>query len=199
MAEVEIPDPKEAKEKAEDPYTKRIALSVAIYAVILAFAAAGGNNAGKDMMMEQQRASNRWAQYQAKAIREALYLNDAEKLEIELAKGSLADEARKKMEDTLKRIRAKLAEYKADKEAIMAKARNHEAARDDAHKRDPYFDFAEVALQIGVVLASVAMLSGKRWAFYVSLVLAVVGAVLTVNGYLLLDGGKFLGPEPEVD
>ena len=199
MPDVEIPDPKEAKEKAEDPFTKRVALSVAIYAVILAFAAAGGNNAGKDMMMEQQRASNRWAQYQAKAIREALYLNDAEKLEIDLAKGSLAEDARKKMEETLKRIRTKLAEYKGEKEMIMLKARNHESARDDAHKRDPYFDFAEVALQISVVLASVAMLSGKRWAFYVSLALALIGVTLTLNGYFLFDSGKFLGPEPEVE
>jgi len=37
------------------------------------------------------------------------------------------------------------------------------------------------------------MLSGKKWAFVVSLVLAVSGALLTVNGFFLLDGGKLLG------
>ncbi len=81
MAEIELPNPHEAKERAEDPFTKMVALSVAIYAVVLAIAAAGGNNAGKDMLMEQQKASNSWAQYQSKAIREALYINESERIE----------------------------------------------------------------------------------------------------------------------
>ena len=42
MAEIELPNPHEAKERAEDPFTKMVALSVAIYAVVLAIAAAGG-------------------------------------------------------------------------------------------------------------------------------------------------------------
>ena len=57
------------------------------------------------------------------------------------------------------------------------------AERDVASRRDPYFDYAEVLLQISIVLASVAMLSGKRWAFYASLALAGLGALLCANGY----------------
>jgi Domain of unknown function (DUF4337) len=193
VAEIEIPNPHEAKEKAEDPFTKGVALCVAIYAVILALAAAGGNNAGKDMMMEQQKSTNKWGQYQAKAIREALYLNDLEKLEIDLIKGGMTPEAAQKVQQNVERIKTKLAEYKTEKETISNEAKSHEAKRDKAHKRDPYFDFAEVALQIAVVLASVAMLSGKRWAFYASIVLAIIGAILTLNGYFLLDAGKILG------
>lgn len=193
MPDIEIPDPHEAKEKAEDPFTRRVALFVAIYAVVLAIAAAGGNNAGKDMLMEQQKATNKWAQYQAKTIREALYLNEAEKLEMELARGTLTGDVQSLAQKSLARIKGKLEEYKKDKEEIMAEAKGHEAHRDDAQRRDPYFDFAEMGLQIGIVLASVAMLSGKRWAFYTSLVLAAIGSVLTANGYLLFDGGKTLG------
>ena len=186
MAEIEIPNPDEVKEKAENPFAKIVALCVAVYAVILALAAAGGNNASKDMLMEQQKASNDWNRYQAKAIREALYLNDQEKLEFELAKGGINTDARKKLEEMAARIKAKLQEYKRDKEDIMASAREHEKARDEAHQRDPYFDFAEVALQISIVLASVAMLANKRWAFYASIVLAIMGMALTANGYFMV-------------
>jgi hypothetical protein len=190
--EVEVPDPHEVKEKAENPFARRVALFVAIYAVVLAIAAAGGHKAGKDMLMEQQKASNKWAQYQAKAIREAIYINESEKLEMELARQSLTGEARVIAERSKARIREKLDDYKKDKAEITEEAKKHEEARDDAHHRDPYFDFAEVALQISIVLASVAMLSGKRWAFVASLVLAVIGVALTLNGYLLLDHGKLL-------
>lgn len=192
MAEIELPNPHEAKERAEDPFTKMVALSVAIYAVVLAIAAAGGNNAGKDMLMEQQKASNSWAQYQSKAIREALYINESERIERDLD-GNVSPEAKAKAVKSLARIKAKLDEYKVDKEKISNEAIGHEHIRDDSHTRDPYFDFAEVLLQISIVLASVAMLSGKRWAFYASIVLALLGLALTTNGYMLLDGGKLFG------
>ena len=193
MPEIEIPDPHEVKEKAENPFTKRIALFVAIYAVVLAIAAAGGHNAGKDMLMEQLKATNKWSQFQAKSIREANYLNESEKLEMELARGDLNGNAKAIAEKTQARIRAKLDDYKLEKEAIKKEAEAHEAARDDAHHRDPYFDLAEVGLQIAIVLASVAMLSGRRWAFAASLILALVSAAMTLNGYTLLDHGKLLG------
>ena len=195
MAEIELPNPHEAKERAEDPFTKMVALSVAIYAVVLAIAAAGGNNAGKDMLMEQQKASNKWAQYQSKAIREALYINESERIERDLEGGGnmINMEAKAKAEKSLARIKGKLDEYKTEKSEIMKEAQTHEHLRDDSHTRDPYFDFAEVLLQISIVLASVAMLSGKRWAFYASIALALLGLALTANGYLLFDGGKLFG------
>ena len=42
MAEVEIPDPHEVHEKAENPFSKKVAFAVAVYAVVLAIASAGG-------------------------------------------------------------------------------------------------------------------------------------------------------------
>jgi hypothetical protein len=183
MPEVEIPDPHEVKEKAEDPFAKRVALVVAVYAVALAIAGLGGNDAGKEMLMNQQEASNQWAYYQAKAIREALYLVEAEKIELDLARGDLSSDAKLKAEKTLARIKGKLEEYKGEKAEIMEKAREHEKERDTARRRDPYFDFAEVMLQIAIVLATVAILSGRRWPFFVSLMLALVGVALTANGF----------------
>jgi hypothetical protein len=39
---------------------------------------------------------------------------------------------------------------------------------------------------LAIVLASVSMLSKARWPWTVSLVLAAVGLLLTLNGYFLL-------------
>src|SRR5471032_666781 len=71
-AEVELPH------DHSDPFTKKVALCVAIYAVILAVAGTGGKNAGKEMLKEQIASSdlhlsamNEWAQYQAKTNRES--------------------------------------------------------------------------------------------------------------------------------
>jgi hypothetical protein len=169
-----------------------VALFVAIYAVVLAIAAAGGHKAGKEMLMEQLQATDLWGQFQGKSIRESNALSEYEKLEIEMLNGDALAEAKAKNETRKTRLKTKLDQYEKDKEEIFREAKKHEAARDEALHRDPYFDFAEVALQISIVLASVAMLSGKRWAFVTSLVLAVIGVALTLNGYLLLDHGKLL-------
>jgi ABC-type multidrug transport system fused ATPase/permease subunit len=185
MAEIEVPDPKEAEEKAGDPFTRTVALFVAVYAVALAITALGGSNASKDMMMSQQKSSNLWAYYQAKVVRENLYLLEAEKLDMELeSRGAeLSSATRDRMIKTREKYRDKAAEYKREKEEIRAEAEEREHERDTAARRDPYFDYGEVLLQIGIVLASVAMLSGKRWAFFISLGLGLIGAALCANGY----------------
>ncbi|MBY0459645.1 MAG: DUF4337 domain-containing protein [Gemmataceae bacterium] len=182
MAEVEIPDPKEAEEKAADPFTKQVALCVAVYAVVLAVTALGGSNAGKEMVMAQQKATNQWSYYQAKVVRENMYILAADSLELEIG-GGQPNERLKKLREKMAEYRQKAEEYKKEKEEIMAEAKMYEHERDVAARRDPYFDYAEVLLQIGIVLASVSMLSGKKWAFYASLVLAGVGVVLCANGY----------------
>jgi hypothetical protein len=188
MAEVELPDPKEAEEKAADPFTKMVALCVAVYAVVLAITALGGNNVIKEMLMAQQKASNQWAYYQAKNMRENMYLLEAEKLELDLSTrgATLTSDDRKRLEDTRTKYQAKADKYKHEKEDIKKEAEDFEKERDVAARRDPYFDGAEVLLQISIVLASVAMLSRWRPAFYVSILLALIGLVLCVNGYALL-------------
>ena len=73
MAEVELPDPDELEERRDKTFSRRVALTTAVYAVMLAIASLGGNNSMKDMLLAQQQSSDQWAFYQAKVIRAHLY------------------------------------------------------------------------------------------------------------------------------
>ena len=75
--------------------------------------------------------------------------------------------------------------YNAEKKDIEKDAKKLEGVRDLSATRDPYFDLAEVFLQIAIVMSSVSILSRSRPVFYFSLLLAVVGTTLTFNGYFL--------------
>ena len=66
MSEVELPNAEELEEIKGKSFTKRVALTTAIFAVILAITSLGGNNAMKEMLLAQQQASDQWAFYQAK-------------------------------------------------------------------------------------------------------------------------------------
>jgi hypothetical protein len=98
-------------------------------------------------------------------------------------------------DDAKKEIEAKIADYKVqDKQLtsdpehgeglddLFAKGKALEAARDLASKRGPYFDYGQALLQIAIVLASVALISGGNLLLYVSFVLGGLGAVLTAGG-----------------
>ena len=80
----------------------------------------------------------------------------------------------------------------ADKKEIEPKARALEAERDRNQAKDPYFDYAEVLLQIAIVCSSVSILAASRPMFWFSAVLAVIGTVSTVNGFLLVVRLPFL-------
>ena len=188
MSEVELPNPEELEERRGKAFTRRVAFTTAIYAVILAIASLGGNNATKEMLLAQQQASDLWAFYQAKAIREHQYRAQKMRLEVELAErgAQMKPEARQKLEE----LRATFAEeekrYNTEKKDIEKEAKKLEHERDLNRDKDPYFDYAEVLLQIAIVMSSVSILSGSRSLFFFSLSLAVLGALLTLNGFTLL-------------
>ena len=68
----------------------------------------------------------------------------------------------------------------------MARAAAYEASREKAEAQDGNFDFAEVFLQLAIVLGSVAILALNKRVLYASACAAAVGAILTINGFLLL-------------
>jgi hypothetical protein len=187
VAEVELPNPEELEERRDKAFSRRVALTTAVYAVVLAIASLGGNNAMKEMLLAQQEASNQWSYYQAKVIREHLNRGNKLVLEAQLAEPSrLVGAERLKYEALLTAFRNEETRMNADKKEIEPKARALEAERDRNQAKDPYFDYAEVLLQIAIVCSSVSILAASRPMFWFSAVLAVVGTVSTVNGFLLL-------------
>jgi hypothetical protein len=185
--EVELPNPEELSEKAESRFGRRVALVTAVFAVILAIAALGGNHAMKEMLLAQQQSSDQWAFYQAKVIREHQYRGQKLRLEADLLErgATMKPEARQKLEALLKKFDEEEKRYNAEKKDIEKDARRLEHERDVYQARDPYFLLAEALLQIAIVMSSVSILARSRLIFFFSLALAVVGVVLTTNGYLL--------------
>jgi hypothetical protein len=186
MAEIELPKPEELEEIKAKRLTRRFALTTAIYAVILAISALGGNQAMKEMLLAQQQASDQWAFYQAKVIREHLDHGQKMLLELGLAeRETLKPDTRKHYEELLKQVAAEEARYQDEKKELEQEAKKLEHERDLYHTKDPYFEYAEVLLQIAIVMSSIAILANSLPIFIFSLVPACLGTILTLNGYLL--------------
>jgi len=187
MTEVELPNPEELHEHAEKGFSRRVALTTAIYAVALSIAALGGNNSVKEMLLAQQQSSDQWAFYQAKVIREHQYRSQKMLLEANLAEPStLKGAERAKFEALVAKFGEEEKRYNAEKKDIEKDAKKLEGVRDRHRDRHPYFEFGEVFLQVAIVSASVSILSTSRPMFWFSLILALLGAVLALNGFVPL-------------
>ena len=195
MAEIELPNTEELEEIKTKRFTRRVALTTALYAVILAVTALGGNNSMKEMLLAQQEAADQWAFYQAKALRETIYKVERSNLEADFQERAqyLKPDARARFEGRIKKAADEEARYAAEKKDIEGEAKKAEQERDLNKKKNPYFDFAEVLLQISIVMASIAILSSSRPVFRFSLAVAAVGGILSFNGFTLVFRVPFLG------
>lgn len=189
-----------AEHEADDRFRNRAALLIACLAAVLAIGGLGGGNATDDMVDNNIKASDTWAFYQAKNVRQTIYEIEVAGIESALAAGTIAPAERAAAEARLKDYKATIARYDSEpaaeapddpmkgegKKELSARARAYEAAFEDAARRDNAFDFAEVLLQLALVLGSVAILAVNRWILGVSVLLGIAGSALTLNGFLLL-------------
>jgi uncharacterized protein DUF4337 len=178
---------------APDSFRKFTGVYVGVVAMLLAIATLGGGNATKEMLSANIHASDTYNFYQAKYIRQLQYEIGAEQLEL-LTSGTagLPPEGAAKVTAQAKRYRDTAARYESEpatgngKKELLAKARDWEERRDEAAAQVPNFEFAEAAYQIAIVLGSVAIVAASPWILGASAVLASLGLLLTMNGFLLL-------------
>ena len=142
----------------------------------------------KEMLLAQQQSSDQWAFYQAKVIREHLYRSQKLRLEIDLLERSdrMRPEVRGKLEDLIKKMGEEEARYNAEKKEIEKEAKHLEHERDHCRAKDPYFEFAEVLMQIAIVMSSVAILSSSGPVYLFSVISAILGTLLSLNGFFMI-------------
>jgi hypothetical protein len=174
-------------------FRKFAAIYLGIVAMLLAITSLGGSNATKVMLNANIQASDIYAYYQSKYIRQTIYQTIAEELEAQLlAQPDMLEAAKAKFEEAIRRYRSRAERYESDpstgegKKELLAKAKEWEAKRDHAAERDPNFDFAEALFQIAIVIGSVSIVAASRSLIKLSGGLAVVASLLMVNGYFLI-------------
>jgi hypothetical protein len=178
---------------AHDWFRRLAAIYVGVAAMLLAIATLGGAEATKDMLNSNIHASDTYAFYQSKYIRQVHYQTAAEELEL-LAAGApgLSPDHIAKVDALVKRYRDTAAHDESDpvkgngKKELLAKAEEWGKKRDHAAAQLPNFEYAEAAFQIAIVLGSVAIVATSPALLGVSGLLAIGGVLLTLNGYLLL-------------
>ena len=176
----EVQELRERAEKArEDRSLAGVSLTMAVLAVLVAVVTLLGHRAHTEEVVLQAKASDQWSYYQAKNIRE-----HEDELFADLSGAVASTDAA-----GLARFREKSAQegerYKHDKAEIQDDARKLENEVAMERKRADRYDLAEVFLEVGLVITSITLLSGRRIFWHLGIVLSVVGLALAATGMLV--------------
>jgi chorismate mutase len=176
----ELNELKEHAEHAkEDPTLAPISVTMAILAVLVAVVTLLGHRAHTEEVVTQAKASDQWAYYQAKNIRrhEDEIFSDLASVQTTTDAAALAKLREKYSNEA--------ARYKDDQKEIEDKAREQEAEVATERNRADRYDLAEVFLEVGLVITSITLLSGRRLFWMFGIVMGVIGIALAVTGFFV--------------
>jgi hypothetical protein len=187
----------EAQERVEHAeeashHNRGIALLISVLALFLAFSETLGKSAQTAALSDTVRASDTWAFYQARNVRATTVGTAKETLEIEAI--SLTDPAAKaaatkKIADWDKRIKR----WESDPERgegmkeLREKAVGLEEKRDHGLEQYHNYEIASAALQIGIVLASAAIITSMVVLAWLGGGLGIVGVAFMLIGFYAPD------------
>jgi len=172
---------------------KRIALLIAILALFLAISETLGKGAQTEGLNYNVEASNLWAFFQAKTIRQTAVRTAAETVELtrpQVADPAVAEAVAKRLDTWAKTV----ARWETEpgeggkpgegRRELSARAIEAEKKRDTSLARYHHYEVASAAFQIAIVLASAAVITSAMVLAFVAIGLGAVGLVFTAIGLL---------------
>jgi hypothetical protein len=157
------------KERRES-WTRYVSLMVVVLAVATGIGALKAGGFGGKAMLYQAQASDTWAFYQAKSIKQRI-------AEMESRTSSGADALA---------AAADVKRYQGDEKDLQGKAEGLEALRNAMAKHGPPMGFGITLLQIAIALASVCLITKRKQLWGVSGLLGAVGIAYLIYGLYLV-------------
>jgi hypothetical protein len=170
------------------PSNKKIAILISILAALLAICEVGGKSAQTNALNANIEAANLWNFFQAKTIRMTVMRTAGEALEAEGFEGAVPEKAERvakriaSWKDTAARYDSEPSTNEGRKE-LMARAKQAEAVRDKSLSAYHMFEYGSAALQLGIVLASAAVITEVALLAFMALGLGGVGVFFGLLGW----------------
>jgi len=180
---MEANEAQELQENAEhaehESSLRPVALTMTVLAVLVAVTTVMGHRTHTEAIINQDKATDKWNEYQAHKIRS----NDTFLAADLLSVVTIADK------DAAKKLAKGYADHQAkwteDLKELGDEAKALENEVKQAEAKAVRFDLGEALLEIGLVITSVTLLTHARIYWYVGMVFSLVGIASAVSGLLL--------------
>jgi hypothetical protein len=187
-----MPEAQEQMEHAEHAQhaaseNRKIALVIAILALFLSFSETLGKSAQTEAIDLNVKSTDTWSFYQAKDTRRTV-LNAAADQTTVLAAGLTDPAAKAAVEKQIETWRKTAARYESDpktgegRKELAERAKSIEEERDLSMAKYHHYELASAAFQVGIVLASAAVITGMIALAWLSGLLGVIGVGMVSLG-----------------
>jgi|HubBroStandDraft_2_1064218.scaffolds.fasta_scaffold190643_2 hypothetical protein len=167
----------EHAEHAKAPFEKKVAASMAVIAAALAVVSVMGQLYANEELLSQEKASDQWSYYQAKSIRR--YESNVAR---DLFKNMTGEGAAKGVETYTKNGER----YDEESKEIQKKATELEAESDLKGRQALRLHIGEIFLEIGIVFATLAILTKRPLIWWASIMSAAVGIGIAITARMIL-------------
>lgn len=167
----------EQQEKASESHMYAVSFSISVLAVLVALVTVLSHRAHTAAVLNQARASDEWGLYQAKKIRQSGITTTVDLLSV-LKPGDAAAQER------ITAYKQHTAKWDADLAESEHRARELEEKVEMEEHHASRFDAGEALLQIGVVLASITLLTRQRIYWFVALTIGTAGVIFAALGFI---------------
>jgi hypothetical protein len=174
-----------AQHTVHDPFNRRVAVTMAIVAAVLACVTLLSHRAHTETLRTQSLASDEWNHYQAKKNRLYLYEALAEMERVEALDAKKGTAAIEKAGLLASDWQGKVERYTKEADEIGEKAKGHEEQSHHSHEQADRFDLGELSVEIALVLCSVAVLTRLRGFWYSGVGFGLLGALVAASGFLV--------------
>ena len=170
---------KEQAEKGGENALRPVAFTMSVLAVLVAVTTVLGHRTHTEAVLYQNKATDKWNEYQAKNIRRYNTSLASDLLSV----APISD--KEKAEKLAKDYADHRAKWDEDLKEDQNQARELEEKVDKAEVRADHFDLGEALLEIGLVVTSVTLLTRRRAYWYTGFVFSLAGIASVVWGFLL--------------
>jgi hypothetical protein len=184
----------EAKEK-----DRTVAIIIAVLALFLALSETGAKKAEHHSTEKNIESSDLYNFYQAKRIRSTVVETATKLLETEKA-GAADPKAQQAIENQVDDFKKTVANYEKDQkhpddsmDAILDRAKEAVESRELSNHKLEHYEMASGLIQIAIVLASAAIITGMTALIWMSVGAGVIGFVLMAFGFFAPTVLTFLG------
>lgn len=180
---MEADELKELRERAEHGAEKAehrpVAFTMSLMAVLVAVTTVLGHRSHTEAVLNQNKATDQWNEYQAKKIRS----NDTALIADLMNVVTVSDK------DSAQKIEKVYADHQSkwnnELKEESEKAEALEKRVEEAEKRAVRFDLAEALLEIGLVITSVTLLTHKLVYWYFGMFFSAAGIISAASAYFL--------------
>lgn len=179
---MEANEAQELKEHAEqggESALRPVAFTMSVLAVLVAVTTVLGHRTHTEAVLNQNKATDQWNEYQAKKIRSEI-TKHADDILVVMTNADQAKAAK-----TLKDDADHQAKWKDELPEEQKKAEELQGEVKKAEARADRFDLGEALLEIGLVITSVTLLTRSRIYWYFGIFFALTGIVSAALAFFI--------------